>query len=109
MSPIDKKLAGLFVSEAEVPAEHRQPYIADGDRSLIGGEIRRGGARVEVESPICLTGQGEPARYRLGAYAAQPTQVAEEALAAAERAWDSGRGPWPTASVAARLERLELF
>jgi glyceraldehyde-3-phosphate dehydrogenase (NADP+) len=100
-----------FPTPSEVP-----PGAAlDGDRYdglyLIEGKVLRwDGPREVVRSPICLAqpdGSLEPAL--VGHSAKLDAPAALRALDAAVRAWDHGRGPWPTARVADRLAAVARF
>jgi glyceraldehyde-3-phosphate dehydrogenase (NADP+) len=74
------------------------------------GELRSWtGPHQEVLSPVCV-GVGEKlAPYRLGRYPLMTVEAASEALAAARRAYDHGRGTWPAMSVADRIRHVEAF
>lgn len=63
----------------------------------------------EVSSPVCVrTAQGLQ-RKVIGAFPVCGTKEAMEALDSAMAAYDSGRGEWPTMSVADRIQRVEQF
>ena len=82
----------------------------DGTLYLIDGEVRRWtGATSEVTSPVCVVRNGRIERRRMGAHAALTKEEALAALAAAVRAWDHGRGRWPTMSVGARIDAVLAF
>src|SRR6478672_3040485 len=51
----------------------------------------------------------EPVRHPLGRAASLSRVEAEAALAAAVRAYDRGRGKWPTMSVAERIACTQRF
>jgi glyceraldehyde-3-phosphate dehydrogenase (NADP+) len=73
---------------------------------LVNGEIKTwNGALQEVHSPIYV--DGKP--YRLGAYPLMGEAEALDALAAAEAAYDLGRGHWPTMTVEQRIEHMHAF
>ena len=82
----------------------------DGTLYLIDGEVRRWtGATSEVTSPVCVVRDGRVERRRMGAHAALTKEEALAALDAAVRAWDHGRGRWPTMSVGARIDAVLAF
>jgi len=82
----------------------------DGTLYLIDGEVRRWtGATSQVTSPVCVEVDGRIDRRRMGSHAALTKEEALAALAAAVRAWDHGRGRWPTMSVGSRVEAVEAF
>jgi len=83
---------------------------ADGTLYLVDGEVRRWtGATADVWSPVCVQREGGLERRRMGTHASLTREAALEALAAAVRAWDDGRGRWPTMSVGARIEAVLAF
>jgi acyl-CoA reductase-like NAD-dependent aldehyde dehydrogenase len=63
-----------------------------------------------VSSPICLRqADGTLRRPIIGQVAAMDDGAAMAGLNAAVQAWDHGRGPWPTMSVAERIAAVESF
>ncbi len=84
--------------------------VTFGDAYLVDGEVRRWtGERMEITSPVCVTGSGGTSRRSMGHAALLSQEAALDALAAAVRAWDNGRGPWPTMRVADRVEAVQAF
>lgn len=89
----------------------RDPGVyAGGMRYLIDGEVREWkGPSYDVFSPVHeKTSRGLKPR-RLGECALLDAKTAREALAAAVKAFDRGRGGWPTATVSDRIRRCEAF
>lgn len=77
---------------------------------LAGGELRRWDGPLETVRGVVLhPGPRGDEPVVLGAYPSLGEAEALHALDCAARAWDQGRGAWPTMPVAARLERLEAF
>jgi len=77
---------------------------------LVDGEVRRWtGESRPVTSPVCVERDGATDRRLLGHHAALTKEEALSALAAAVRAYDHGRGPWPTMKVGARVEATLAF
>jgi glyceraldehyde-3-phosphate dehydrogenase (NADP+) len=102
-----EQLRAIFTNP--VPAEF-QPGAQDGSRYLVNGEVLQGvGKTHTIESPLCSLRDGQLQRVVLGQCFSASSEVSLQALAAAEGAWDNGRGEWPTMSVAARIERMEEF
>lgn len=60
-------------------------------------------------SPICETVDGVVRQKRIGSYPMLTEKESLEALDAACRAYDHGRGAWPTMSVAERIRHVEVF
>jgi len=112
---IRQRLETLFPRLADVPASADFAPAAgtypDGTLYLIDGEVRRWtGPTNEVRSPVYVaTADGRVERRLLGAHAALTKEEALAALAAASRAWDHGRGRWPTMSVGQRIEAVLAF
>jgi glyceraldehyde-3-phosphate dehydrogenase (NADP+) len=75
-------------------------------RWLAGGELRTwAGASEAVLSPVLTGGKPTP----IGSYPLLGEAEALQALTAAEKAWDHGRGAWPSASVAERIAAVARF
>lgn len=86
------------------------PDVADGLKYLVGGEIREWkGASQEVESCLFFAWNGGTIRPKLGLGAMLDADEAMRALDAAEKAWDEGRGEWPTMSTSDRIRAMERF
>ena len=111
---VRRKVGSLFPRRGEIPADMDfAPGAGVYDRGtayLIDGEIRTwNGSRGEVLSPICTVDGGRPVRRLIGPDARLDRAEALRALDAAVRAWDQGRGKWPTMRVGERAERLQEF
>jgi glyceraldehyde-3-phosphate dehydrogenase (NADP+) len=104
------RLSQSFPSPDEIPSDYRidpSPYER---LYLIDGKVREWeGPFTEVSSPICLRQNGTLQRPIIGRVPAMDEAAALAGLDAAVRAWDNGRGPWPTMSVPARIEAVEHF
>ncbi len=103
------ELTNLFPTPAGVPDAHQQPYLEQREW-LVDGELRAWrGPLMEVVSPIC-TREGERLTPKvIGAFPALTSTEALECLDAAVRAWDAGRGQWPTMTVEARIGCVARF
>jgi glyceraldehyde-3-phosphate dehydrogenase (NADP+) len=111
---VRRRVATLFPRMQDVPAEAdfapSGGLYAKGVDYLVDGEIRAwDGARGEVLSPVCIAGTSGIARRPIGPDARLSRDAALAALDAAVRAWDHGRGAWPTMRVGGRVERLQAF
>ena len=94
-----QQLCSAFPSPQEIPAEFR-PNPSEYERLyLLDGRVETWqGAVSEVTSPICIR-QGEGCeRALIGNAPVRDEAAVLAALDAAVRAWDNGRGAWPTAS-----------
>jgi len=88
------------------------PETEVGLNYLIDGKVERwGGASEPVRSPICVRPRAgaDAAPHVLGPAAILDEATARRALDAAVRAYDRGRGRWPTMRVEERIERLQAF
>jgi len=103
-------LEAIFVEESQIPPEFLLPGQLIQREYLSNGEMKKwDGEMSEVSSPVCVrTAQGLQ-RKVIGAFPVCGTKEALEALDAAMAAYDSGRGEWPTMSVADRIQRVEQF
>lgn len=100
-----------FPTPDQIPADVRPEPAGYENRYLIGGEIRAWrGATAEVLSPVCLRApDGSLTRAPVGVMPMLDRNESLAALAAARKAWDHGRGEWPTMRVARRIGCLERF
>jgi glyceraldehyde-3-phosphate dehydrogenase (NADP+) len=102
-------LKSLYPEVSEIPQAYRIDYIKQTEY-LINGEIRHWtGSFQKVLSPIYVKKASGIEQIVLGEYPKLTTEVALQALAAAERAFDSGQGIWPTMSVRQRIKYVENF
>ena len=114
VAEVKTRIDGLFPRIEDIPATAdfapNGGTYADGDLYLVDGEVRRWtGESQEVTSPVCVTRNGAVARRLLGRHAALSREEALGALAAATRAFDCGRGTWPTMKVGGRIEAVQAF
>jgi glyceraldehyde-3-phosphate dehydrogenase (NADP+) len=108
------RVAGLFPKWDAIPLDHDfAPIVGtypNGVAYLIDGKVRRwSGETHPVTSPVCLEKDGRIERRLMGSHAALTKEESLVALAAALRAFDQGRGAWPTMKVGARIEAVEAF
>ncbi|HAY21428.1 MAG TPA: NADP-dependent glyceraldehyde-3-phosphate dehydrogenase [Desulfobacterales bacterium] len=106
---IKDRVAAIFPKESEIPAEAAFTY-QDQSEYLAGGKMHKwSGPFHEVLSPVSLQGRKGLERVKLGRYPLLGEKEAMEALDAAVKAYDDGRGAWPTMSVEERIKHLENF
>jgi glyceraldehyde-3-phosphate dehydrogenase (NADP+) len=110
MNAIRQKIDSMFpTSREQIPANARYAetdLYPHGDRYLINGKVLRwSGETTEVRSPICINGE----RALIGQAAKVGKEEALAALEAVTRAWDRGRGRWPTMRVAERIACVQAF
>lgn len=101
---------GLFPKEDQIPAEYRldgevnqRQYLSNGQLLTWSGDVH------QVLSPICVDTDGKLERKVIGSYPLCDKEEANSALDAAVKAYNNGRGEWPTMSVAQRIECVEKF
>ena len=100
----------MFPKLEDIPEHFRLPAPVHQDVTLIGGEYAAFGGTVPVHSPICAKdAAGTLAPLAIGSHPAGGVDEANAALDAAVKAYDDGRGEWPTMSVAARIACMERF
>jgi len=106
---IADKVKNIFPEEKDIPAEVRisplehKDYLLDGRIKLWRGPVQR------VFSPVSVRGKKGQERKYLGSYPLMTEKEALEALDSAVKAYDEGRGPWPTSTVEERVARMEDF
>ncbi|MGE5549614.1 MAG: NADP-dependent glyceraldehyde-3-phosphate dehydrogenase [Bacteroidota bacterium] len=107
LTPAD--LHHLFPTESDLPSALR-PAPVDQTEYLVAGELRHwDGPAQEVLSPVCIRSGEALSRAVLGRYPLLDEPAVLAALAAAVKAYDSGRGAWPTMPVGERIARVEEF
>jgi glyceraldehyde-3-phosphate dehydrogenase (NADP+) len=105
-----KSLHLAFPETGSIPEEVRLETPLDQHEYLLDGELRHWeGPMQEVLSPVCLRGPDGPTPVVLGHYPLLTPEEALQALEAASRAYDQGRGAWPTLPVQARIEHMADF
>ena len=108
---LSTELMSYFPSEEQIPAEYRLQQPLHQREYLIDGVIRHWeGPAQDVFSPVYIRQGGQFERKRIGSYPLPDTEAeALEALDAAVRAYDNGRGEWPTMSIDERIRCMENF
>ncbi|GAB3277876.1 NADP-dependent glyceraldehyde-3-phosphate dehydrogenase [Larkinella harenae] len=110
MIDLSQQLERLFPAEEQIPEEFRIDPVHQREY-LIDGELRSwNGPTQEVVSPVFVHTPEGLVRKVIGSYPL-PTDDNEalDALDAAVRAFDNGRGEWPTMSVTDRIACMERF
>ena len=104
------RLESLFPTEDEIPEAYKPAGLIRRDEYLIDGEIKSwDGPLMNAFSPICVRTESGPERKYLGSFPRFTEKEALEALEATVRAYDNGRGTWPTMSVASRIDHVKTF
>jgi glyceraldehyde-3-phosphate dehydrogenase (NADP+) len=100
-----------FPAPQEIPETHRliQP-IHQRVSALNGKLVRWDGECRPVLSPICVRqANGSVQQVEIGSVPVMGVVQSDQALAAAVRAWDQGRGEWPTMRTAQRIACMQEF
>lgn len=106
-----EQLQDLFPSAEGIPADqrplapiHQRSYLLDGELVSWKGPCHA------VLSPVCVRdAEGELVQVELGSVPQGGEAEAQAALEAAVRAYDNGRGVWPTMAVAERIACMQDF
>jgi len=106
----DELLDSIFPDNDMVPEKYRiaapivqRQYLCDGALEEWTGPSQ------DVLSPICETIDNTVRQKIIGSYPLLTEEKALEALDAACRAYDQGKGSWPTMSVEERIRHVEAF
>ena len=106
---ITAKVKNIFPAEKNIPAEVRISPLEQKEY-LLNGKIKTWkGPGQQVFSPVSIRGKKGLERKYLGSYPLMTGTEALEALDAAVKAYDEGKGPWPTSTVEERIARMEDF
>lgn len=107
---MESKLKSLFPTEDQIPVDFRltspvvqKEYLSNGALHVWNGPLHT------VLSPICIQTSIGLQRKEIGKYPLCTESEALMALDAAVKAYNNGRGEWPTMSVADRIACMEKF
>ncbi len=107
---VKETIAELFIAESQIPEAFRLEKELHQSEYLCNGQMKPwNGDRHTVLSPICIKTANGLERKVIGSYPICGQKEADEALEAAVKAYDNGRGEWPTISVADRIACVEHF
>ncbi len=107
---VKETIAELFIAESQIPEAFRLEKELHQSEYLCNGQMKPwNGDRHTVLSPICIKTANGLERKVIGSYPICGQKEADEALEAAVKAYDNGRGEWPTMSVADRIACVEQF
>ncbi len=106
----DSPVADIFPEAGQIPEEFRLKQPVHQREYLVNGHMRPwDGTTHQVLSPVYVRENGELKRKEIGSYPLTTSGEAMEALDAAVKAYDNGRGEWPTMSIADRIRCMENF
>jgi len=104
------QLDHLIIEKQAIPEAFALPELIDQRTYLSDGElVTWNGPTHEVFSPICMHTPDGAQRIKIGSYPVCTEKEAMIALDAACKAYNDGRGEWPTMSVAQRINCVENF
>ncbi len=106
---ISDKVENIFPTENDIPAEVRVRALEQKDYLLNGKITIWRGPVQQVFSPVSLKGKKGLTRKYLGSYPLMTEKDALEALESAVKAYDEGKGIWPTSTVEKRIACMEDF
>lgn len=102
-------LTSLFPERGAIPAAHALKRL-DQREYLIDGQIRSwAGAVQEIVSPVCVRDGADLKPEVIGTTPLLDEKTGLEALDAAVKAWDLGRGEWPSMRVEDRIRCVQTF
>ena len=106
----DELFNSIFPKADMVPEKYRIASHIEQRQYLCDGAIKEWtGLQQDVLSPICEAIDDTIQQKLIGSYPLLTEQQALETLDAACRAYDHGRGAWPTMSVEERIKHVEAF
>lgn len=106
-----QSLADVFRGADAAAAAHGIDNAIEQREYLCDGELRHwSGPQQDVVSPVgCVAADGTIGPRRIGSYPLLTEAEALQTLDAASRAYDHGRGAWPTMSVEQRIAHVQAF
>jgi glyceraldehyde-3-phosphate dehydrogenase (NADP+) len=103
-------LANVFPQESEIPEQFKIAQPLDQREYLINGELKTWTGNLNpVLSPVFIKEGSGYKQKVIGSTPLLTSKESLEALDAAVKAYDLGRGQWPTMSVTQRIEHIEKF
>ncbi|MDD3375584.1 MAG: NADP-dependent glyceraldehyde-3-phosphate dehydrogenase [Candidatus Omnitrophica bacterium] len=100
----------IFPEKENLPENIKIKNKVNQSEYLINGELKSwAGPFQEVLSPVCLSSEQGVEQKIIGEYPLLTENEALLALDAAVKAYDNGRGDWPTCSIQERIKCLEGF
>lgn len=110
LTSFEEKLKSSFPTSDNIPSDVRIDGKKYEPLYLLDGKLLKwDGPLDDVSSPICINENGQVKRTIIGQVPSMDESSAMEGVYAAVRAWDNGRGEWPTMSVKGRINAVEKF
>lgn len=105
-----EKIGSIYPNIRDIPEKFRMDGPLRQDEYLIDGKILKWkGDNQDVLSPVCIRNDGGASEFYLGHYPMLDSEESLKALDAAEKAYNNGRGPWPTMAISSRIKCVEDF
>ncbi|MFN3848295.1 MAG: NADP-dependent glyceraldehyde-3-phosphate dehydrogenase [Spirosomataceae bacterium] len=106
---LQEKITAIFPEDSQIPESYRIEPVNQKEY-LVNGQMRQWtGATQDVFSPVFVKENDKFVSKHIGSYPITGEAEAMEALDAAVKAYDNGRGEWPMMSVADRIVCMEKF
>jgi glyceraldehyde-3-phosphate dehydrogenase (NADP+) len=107
---MSQTLQQIFPEETRIPEQFKVTQRIDQREYLVGGEMRIwSGPLNPVLSPVFIRQGNALVQQEIGSTPLLTTKESLEALDAAVKAYDLGKGLWPTLSVMDRIAHVEKF
>ncbi len=107
---MSEMLANVFPQESDIPEQFKITQTLDQREYLINGELKTWTGNLNpVLSPVFIKDGSGYKQKVIGSTPLLTSKESLEALDAAVKAYDLGRGLWPTMSVTQRIEHIEKF
>ncbi|MCU0392581.1 MAG: NADP-dependent glyceraldehyde-3-phosphate dehydrogenase [Thermoflexibacter sp.] len=107
---LQEQINRIFPQESQIPEEFNLSSPIHQNEYLVNGEMRQWeGDRHTVLSPVYVQTSNGLVQKVVGSYPLATEVEALEALEAAVKAYNHGRGEWPTMTVPERIACLERF
>jgi acyl-CoA reductase-like NAD-dependent aldehyde dehydrogenase len=107
---LNEQIANIFPTESQIPEEFNLSEPIHQKEYLVNGEMRTWqGAMHTVLSPVYIKTANGLEQKVVGSYPLATEVEALEALEAAVKAYNHGRGEWPTMTIPERIACLEKF
>jgi len=107
---MSQTFASLFPAENSIPEKYRINEKIEQREYLINGELRIWEGQLNpVLSPVFVKEADNFVQKEIGSTPLLTSKESLEALDAAVKAYDLGKGDWPTRSVSGRIEHVEKF
>jgi acyl-CoA reductase-like NAD-dependent aldehyde dehydrogenase len=104
------QFVNLFPEEKDIPEQFKLAGELHQKEILINGEMIPWNGKVnQVYSPIYIKKGKEYEQKLLGSVPVAGVEEAQKALDAAVKAYNNGRGEWPTMTIAERITCMEHF